>query len=68
MTTYEQAQAILAARGVSWQRLEGDQGKWKFSCSIPNPQNRNISRTYEARDADHLAAIQAVLDQISKER
>jgi hypothetical protein len=69
VTTYEQAQAALAARGVSWQRLEtwGDRGDWKFSCSIPNPQNRYISRTYEAQAHDYLSAIRAVLDQINKD-
>ena len=67
--SYEQAQAYLASRGVNWQRLEtfGDQGEWKFSCSIPNPQNRLISRTYEARARDYLSAIRAVIDQISRE-
>jgi hypothetical protein len=70
ITSYEQAQAQLAARGVSWQRLEtwGDQGDWKFSCSIPNPQNRFISRTYEAQAHDYLSAMRAVLDQINKDR
>jgi hypothetical protein len=68
--TFEQAQAQLAARGVSWQRLEtwGDRGDWKFSCSIPNPQNHAISRTYEATAHTPIAAVQAVLDQLSKER
>jgi hypothetical protein len=67
--TYEQAQAQLAARGVTWQRLEtwGDHG-WKFSCSIPNRHNRSLSRTYEAKAADDLGAIRAVLEQIDKER
>src|SRR5262249_5227690 len=42
--SYEQAQAVLAARGVTWQRLEtwGEEGEWKFSCSIPNRQNAHI--------------------------
>ncbi len=68
--TYEQAQERLAARGVAWQRLEtgGEQGEWKFSCSIPNRQNPNVSRTYEARACDFLTAIRAVLDQIDKEQ
>jgi hypothetical protein len=68
--SFEQAQAVLASRGVSWQRLEtlGDNSGWKFSCSIPNSQNRFISRTYEAKAPDSLSAIRAVLDQISKDR
>lgn len=70
VTTYEQAQAILAARGVKWQRLEtwGDSGEWKFTCSIPNRQNEFISRTYEGRADNYLAAVQAVLEQIQNER
>jgi len=68
-TNYEQAQAILAQRGVTWQRLESDpNGEWKFSCSIPNRQNKFISRTYEARGKDYLAAVHAVLEQIDKDR
>jgi hypothetical protein len=67
-TSYEQAMALLAAKGVQWRRLETlDQNQTQFSCSIPNPQNRFISRTYEARAANDLAAIQAVLDQIGKD-
>jgi hypothetical protein len=69
VTSYEQAMALLAAKGVQWRRLEtiGDQNQSQFSCSIPNPQNPYISRTYEARAATDLDAIQAVIDQISKD-
>jgi hypothetical protein len=58
------------ARGITWFRLEtaDDAGGYKFSCSIPNRQNRLINRTYEAQAPSELAAIQAVLDQIDKER
>ena len=65
--TYEQAKAILTARGVTWQRLEtwGDAGEWKFSCAIPNPQNPNIRRTYEATARDDLSALRAVIDQMN---
>jgi hypothetical protein len=68
--TYEEAQARLTARGVSWQRLEtwGDQGDWKFTCSIPNPQNRYISRTYEAEAHDPLSAVRGVLDQLDHDQ
>jgi hypothetical protein len=69
--TFEQAQAQLRARGVTWQRLEvsSDDGKWKFSCSIPNAQNPNIRRNYEGPPLpDPLTAMQAVLDQIDKDQ
>jgi hypothetical protein len=67
VATYEQAQSLLAARRVSWQRLEtwGDEGEWKFSCRIPNP---HIARTYEARAREPIAALRAVLEQIDQEQ
>ncbi|MBV9124862.1 MAG: hypothetical protein JO112_16025 [Planctomycetes bacterium] len=70
VTTYEQAQATLMARGVIWQRLEttGNPGEWKFSCSVPNRQNPSLSRTYEARARDYLSAIRAVLDQMDHDQ
>jgi hypothetical protein len=70
IATYEQAQAQLAARGVVWQRLENttDKSEWQFSCSVPNRQNPRLRRTYQARAADHLSAIKAVLDQIDKDQ
>jgi hypothetical protein len=67
---YDQALDVLKQRGVTWHRLEtwGDQGEYKFSCSIPKPQNKFISTTYEARGRDPRSAVQAVLDQIDKAR
>jgi hypothetical protein len=67
---YEQAQALLKARGVTWYRLEtwGDEGEVKFSCSIPNRQNPNIRRTYEARAHDELSVLRAVLDKIDADQ
>lgn len=69
IASYEQAQSYLASQGVTWQRLEtwGDKGEWKFSCSIPNKQNQYISRNYEAKAPDYLAAIQAVVEQMQKD-
>jgi hypothetical protein len=68
--SYEQLQTQLAARGVTWQRLEctGENEDWKFSCSVPNRQNPNLRRTYEAHAREALAAIQAVLDQMDKDK
>jgi hypothetical protein len=62
--------ALLQARGVSWQRLEntGDSAEWKYICSVPNPNNPNIRRTYEARDRDPRSAMAAVLTQMDQER
>lgn len=68
--TYEQLQAQLATRGVSWQRLEmaGPSGDWEFTCSVPNRQNPNVNRTYKGRARGPVEAIQAVLDQMDKDR
>lgn len=62
--------ALLQARGVTWHRLEtwGDSGEWKYSCSVPNPTNPNIRRTYEARSRDPRSALMAVLTQMDQER
>ena len=65
--TYDQAQAVLAGRGVQWQRLEAVGSEWKFTCSLPSRQDPARSRTYEGRAATYLAAIQAVLEQMDQE-
>jgi hypothetical protein len=68
-TGFEQAQALLTARGVKWQRLEtfGD-GEWTFLCSVPSKTNPQSARRYEAHDRTPLGAMQAVLDQIQKDQ
>jgi hypothetical protein len=70
VATFEQAQVLLRAHGVTWQRLEtgGDAGEWKFSCSIPSRQNPNIRQSYEARANDQVAALRAVLEQMEREQ
>jgi hypothetical protein len=67
---YRQLQGQLQARGVTWQRLEtwGANGEWKFSCSIPNPQNPNVRRTYEAIAQSDVAALRAALERIDSDR
>jgi hypothetical protein len=70
VTTYEQAQEQIKARGVLWQDLSmvAETGEWKFSCAIPNRQNPAIRRRYEATASDSLAAIRAVLEQLDKDQ
>ena len=70
ISSFEQVQAMLTARGVVWQELRnvGDRGEWKFSCSIANPQNRSINRVYEAQAQDYLSAMRAVLEQVDREQ
>jgi len=62
--------ALLQARGVTWHRLEtaGDNGEWKYVCSVPNANNPNIRRMYEARGRDPRTAMTAVLNQMDQER
>jgi hypothetical protein len=70
--SFEQLQAMLAARGVSMQKLEtvSDRGEWRFSCAIPNRQVPNVRRNYSAQAAGPygLAAMRAVIDRIDQEQ
>lgn len=66
--SYEQLQQQLRARGMTWYRQETWQGGVKFSCSVPNPINPTFDRTYEATARDYQSALQAVLDQIDRDR
>jgi hypothetical protein len=67
-TTFEEAQRLLAAYGVTWQRLENADGVWKFTCSVPKRGSPNVSRTYEAQAKDDIGAIRAALEQIDREQ
>jgi hypothetical protein len=66
----EQAQALLTSRGVTWQRLEtvAATGEWECWCSIPSRQNPNVNHKIRGTGATPLAAIQAVLEQMDKEK
>jgi hypothetical protein len=68
--TFEQLQAMLAARGVAWQVLEvnGPAGQWKFTCGIPNHQAPGTWRNYEGvgAGANGLDAIRAALREIDR--
>jgi hypothetical protein len=71
--TFEEAQQYLNQRGVIWQRLEtwGDQGQWKFRCSVPLPGSTGLNRTYETESpgaADPITAIRTVIDKIEKDQ
>lgn len=68
--TQDQLLGRMKSLGVQWQRLESttDTAGWRFICSLPSPTNPNASRTYEARATEPLAAMQAVLEQIERER
>lgn len=68
VTTHEQAQAQLSARGVLWQKPEKvGPDEWQFSCAVRHPRNANQQRTYRARGRDLLDAMRAVLQQIDQD-
>jgi hypothetical protein len=64
----EQLQALLKARGVSWQHQERVAEGVKFICAVPNRHNPDISRIYEATAADYASAVRAVLPQIDAQQ
>jgi hypothetical protein len=67
--TFDEAQQFLKQHGVNWQRLDmEDDGRWKYECSIPNPANSRMNRTYQTSRPfpDPLSAIRAVITQIEQ--
>ncbi len=67
---FDQAWAALRARGMTWSVLESNDAanEWKFACWIPNRQNRDIHRSYEASGPDPLGVLRAVLAKIDQDR
>lgn len=61
-------QAQLKSKGVTWQRAENVAGGVKFTCIMPNPQNPQTSRAYEAIGPDYPAAVRAVLWEIDNRK
>jgi hypothetical protein len=66
--TYEEAQQFLKQQRVSWQRLDMEDGQWKFECGVPNPSNPRMNRHYATSRAfpDALSAMREVITQIEK--
>ncbi len=66
--TYEEAQQFLKQQRVSWQRLDMEDGQWKFECGIPNPSNPRMNRHFATSRAfpDPLSAMREVITQIEK--
>jgi hypothetical protein len=66
--SYQQVMEKLKARGMTWNRLEttGENGSWKFSCTVVDRNNPGIEQRYEASAPGEfgLAAMRAVLDKI----
>jgi hypothetical protein len=67
--TFDQAQRLLTQYAVNWQRLDMDNGQWKFQCGIPNPSNPTVNRTYATTKgaSDYMSAIREVITQIEKD-
>jgi hypothetical protein len=60
--TVAEGHAALSAMGTKGQRLEQtDSGDWRFSCV-------RGSRLFEARHAERLEAVRAVMEQVRQER
>jgi hypothetical protein len=70
IVSFDQAWAALRARGMTWSVLEsGDNAnEWKFACWIPNRQNPDIHRSYEASGNDPLGVLRLVLAKIDQDR
>ena len=70
IVSFDQAWAALRARGMTWSVLEsGDNAnEWKFACWIPNRQNPDIHRSYEANGNDPLGVLRLVLAKIDQDR
>jgi hypothetical protein len=68
--SFDQAWAALRARGMTWSVLESNDSanEWKFACWIPNRQNPDIHRSYEASGPDPLGVLRAVLAKIDQDR
>jgi hypothetical protein len=62
----EQYLRSLQMHGMKGFRLEQlpATGQWHCVCSIPNRENQNAKRTYDATADDAVAALRAVLDKI----
>jgi hypothetical protein len=65
--THQQVQQQLKERGMDWSRHEEVAGGVRFMCTIPDRQNPSKIRTYEATAATELAAMKAVLEQITRD-
>lgn len=66
--TFEDAQQFLKQHRVTWQSMSQEDGEWKFSCSIPNPSNPHVNKTYQTSkpSPDLLSAMRAVIAQIAQ--
>jgi hypothetical protein len=69
LTSIDQAIRALELRGATNVRIEQppNTNQWRCTCSVPNRQNPSRRQTYDARAADALSALLAVLDRIEND-
>lgn len=66
VVSVEEGQSLLSLCGAKSQRMEQDPtGEWRFTCTLNNGSD---NRFYEAKNADQVEAIRAVMVQMQKER
>lgn len=65
----DQVLSQITSMNPRWQKLEnmGIEG-WRFSCSVPDRNEPNKSRTFEGEGLTAQMAVQAVLDRARQER
>jgi hypothetical protein len=62
--SYQQLLAELNQRGMTVYRQERAGDSVKFTCTIPNRENPDKARTYQATGKNEVAALRAVLERI----
>jgi hypothetical protein len=58
----------LRSHGITSQKNQNVEGGVRFSCMVPNRQNPEVARMYEAIGPDWHAAVRAVLWKIEKDQ
>jgi hypothetical protein len=66
--SWEQARGQLQARGVNWMQLELHEGMWHLQCSIPDIQDPQKARFFEAHAKDEVEAMRGVLEKMESGR
>jgi hypothetical protein len=71
ITSIDAGLRLLEARGVKGFRLEylRDSNQWRCSCSVASRQNpsSNVKQTFDARAADAVSAVRAVVEQVERD-
>jgi hypothetical protein len=69
VASVEQAQSILTSYGIQWQRLERvENGDWQYSCAVTSNPQSTFAKQYASRNADQLAAMKEVVEQVRRDR